>query len=179
MFIINPFLMFTATEEEGGETEAVEDSQESTEGSPEGAADDEAELEEIDPAEAWNPERARAKIRKLNSEARSVKERLKAAEEAAKTSETEKSAQLTELETKNLHLRVGLRLGLPEELIDRLRGSTEEEVVKDAEGLIDLIAPAPAMSDGRPKPRLRGGTEPAAEPEETDPRKLAALVPRM
>lgn len=165
----NPFLMFATEGEEGGEApESTETPQEGEQGGEEG------ELEEIDPEDAWDADRALAKIRKLNSEIRATKERLKAAEETAK----EGDPRVGELETKNLHLRVGLRLGLPEELIDRLRGSTEEEVMEDAEGLLALVNPK-RPTDGRPKQRLRGGTEPAQEPEETDPRKLAAQVPRM
>lgn len=68
----------------------------------------------------------------------------------------------------------------------RLRGENDDELLADAEELFGLVAPtpdskasAPKVAGSRPQPRLKGGTaEPDEEPEETDPRKLAALLPR-
>jgi len=62
----------------------------------------------------------------------------------------------------------------------RLAGDTDEELEKDADELFALLAPAPTGSKtaSRPKERLRGGSEPDEDVEETDPRKLAALIPR-
>ena len=62
----------------------------------------------------------------------------------------------------------------------RLRGENDEELLADAEELFEFVAPkAGARTPQRPKERLKGGTaEPDEEPEETDPRKLAALLPR-
>jgi ribosomal protein L12E/L44/L45/RPP1/RPP2 len=68
----------------------------------------------------------------------------------------------------------------------RVRGADDDELLADAQELFELLAPAPAedkpaskVAGARPKPRLKGGTaEPDEEPEETDPRKLAALLPR-
>lgn len=68
----------------------------------------------------------------------------------------------------------------------RVRGDDDEELEADARELFELLAPAPssepkpgAKTSTRPQPRLKGGTaEPDEEPEETDPRKLAALLPR-
>lgn len=67
----------------------------------------------------------------------------------------------------------------------RVRGEDDEALEKDADELFELLAPTPdepkpaSKTPGRPKERLKGGTaEPDEEPEETDPRKLAALLPR-
>jgi hypothetical protein len=62
----------------------------------------------------------------------------------------------------------------------RLSGDTDEALEKDADELFALIAPTPptAKTPQKPKERLRGGSEPDADVEETDPRKLAALSPR-
>lgn len=64
----------------------------------------------------------------------------------------------------------------------RLAGDSDDDLEADADELFALLAPAPqtpaAKTPSRPKERLRGGGDPDDEPEETDPRKLAALIPR-
>lgn len=63
----------------------------------------------------------------------------------------------------------------------RLAGESDDDLESDADELFALLAPAPepkAKTPSRPKERLRGGGDPDEEPEETDPRKLAALIPR-
>jgi hypothetical protein len=67
----------------------------------------------------------------------------------------------------------------------RVRGEDDEALEKDADELFELLAPTPSepkpgsKTSTRPQPRLKGGTaEPDEEPEENDPRKLAALLPR-
>lgn len=67
----------------------------------------------------------------------------------------------------------------------RVRGEDDEALERDADELFGLLAPAPSepkagsKTPARPQPRLKGGTaEPDEEPEENDPRKLAALLPR-
>lgn len=67
----------------------------------------------------------------------------------------------------------------------RLAGEDDDALEADAKELFDLIVPAPdtkttngVKTPSRPKERLKGGAEPDEEPEETDPRKLAAQLPR-
>lgn len=64
----------------------------------------------------------------------------------------------------------------------RLTGADDDELAADADELFAMFAPAPtaaAKTPSRPKERLRGGgADPDEEPEENDPRKLAALIPR-
>lgn len=82
--------------------------------------------------------------------------------------------------------RVAMRKGLTETQARRLVGSSEEELETDADDLVaafkssepEPAPPAPAPGTGRPKEKLRPGTVPDAEPEETDPAKLAAAIPR-
>lgn len=68
----------------------------------------------------------------------------------------------------------------------RVRGDDDDALEKDADELFELLAPAPSESEpkpgsktsARPKERLKGGADPDEEFEETDPRKLAAQLPR-
>jgi len=64
----------------------------------------------------------------------------------------------------------------------RVRGEDDEALERDADELFELLAPAPSESKpktpARPKERLKGGLDPSEEPDETDPRKLAAQLPR-
>ena len=69
--------------------------------------------------------------------------------EASKQSETEKlTKKLTgtererdEARQENLRLRVAVTKKLPDELVDRLRGSTKEEMEEDADRLLALLKP--------------------------------------
>jgi hypothetical protein len=82
-------------------------------------------------------------------------------------------------------LRVAMRKGLTESQAKRLVGATEEELEADAEELLATFGGTQDTSSGkdgkptRPKERLRPGAAPNEEPDETDPRKLAASVPRL
>jgi hypothetical protein len=87
--------------------------------------------------------------------------------------------------TKALRLEVATAKGLTAAMAKRLAGSTREELESDADELLADFAPA-GGGDGdkptpgsRPKERLRGGGDPTEEPEETDPRKLAAQISRL
>lgn len=154
-----------------------------TEGAEAGAADEaptegvEAEEQGREEAgEDFDANRALEKIRKLNSENRNLREAKKAAEQEA-AGATEADQRIKALEAENLRIRIGARNGLPDELIDRLRGDTEEEILADAEKLLGIVAGRKPPTR-RPNESLRGGTQPSQEPDETDPRKLAASIPR-
>lgn len=53
----------------------------------------------------------------------------------------------------NLRLRVATAKQLPGEMIDRLRGTTKEELEADADALLKLIPPASSGFDGGPRGR--------------------------
>lgn len=82
--------------------------------------------------------------------------------------------------------RVAMRKGLTETQARRLVGASEEELETDADDLVAAFAntsptdpePPAVPAGSRPKEKLRPGTVPDAEPEETDPAKLAATIPR-
>ena len=139
-------------------------------------------------AEKW-----KAMSRKHETEAkqnRDAAKRLKEAEDADKSelqkinekaAESDKAAAHARSEL--LRLRVAMRKGLTEAQAKRLVGETEEELEADADELLVSFGQQKAAGNGgeptRPKERLRSGAAPDEEPEETDPRKLAAMVPRL
>lgn len=148
-------------------TEAVEETTEDTtptesNESPEDANDDKD--------DAWDPERAKRKIAKLNSEAANLRKRVN---EAPKAEDVKaKDARISELERNNLRFDVAFDLGLPKQIAMRLQGNTREEMLEDAQQLVDLIAPTKRPTQQKPTEALRGGIEPEREPEETDTRKI-------
>ncbi len=128
------------------------------------------ESQEDDRSDAWDPERARRKIAKVNSENRTLRERATKAEQ--------KASSVDDLTAANLRLEVGYELGLPLAIAKRLQGSTREEMLADAEALVELVSPAKRPpSTTRPAERLRGGGEPDEAPE-PDLHKIAADIPR-
>lgn len=124
---------------------------------------------------------------------RDAAKRLKDIEDANKTevqkladekAAAENAAKSTSGEL--MRLRVAMRKGLTEAQAKRLMGDTEEELEADADELLETFGakkePGSDKDAGkptRPKERLRSGAAPDEEPEETDPRKLAAAVPRL
>lgn len=147
---------------------------EPTQDAPPEGADGQVQLEPEPEADKFDPDRALEKIRKLNSENRSLREAKKAAEEKA-ASVDEKDQRIQALEAENLRIRIGARHGLPDELIDRLRGDSEEEILADAEKLLSLVA-RKAPPTAKPTERLAGGGDPTVEPEEKDLDKLAGRM---
>lgn len=88
-------------------------------------------------------------LRKKNSEAKGLRDRLAEAEarlqqfEDANKSVADQLAELTStnenLARENLRLNVGLEKGLPKSLIGRLQGDDAEALAADAEALISLL----------------------------------------
>jgi len=125
--------------------------------------------------EAFDPARAKEALRKKNNENRALRKRASDAEAKAKDADG-KDTRITALEAENLRFRVGVRHGLPEALVERLKGNTEEEILQDAEKLLELISPTKRPPTNTSKERLRGGGDPTEEPEETDVAKLGASM---
>lgn len=127
-----------------------------------------------DKDEPWDPERAKRKIAKLNSEAANLRKRLTEAPKAEDAAAKDK--RIGELETASLRYEVALDLGLPKEIASRLQGADRDEMVADAEKLLELLSPAKRPPSNRPAEKLRGGGDPEREPEETDVVKIGARM---
>lgn len=131
-----------------------------------------------EPVEEFDAERAKAKIAKVNSEAKSLRDRLKELEPlAAKVKEQEDAAKSVEeraveritaaerraadAEARALRLEVAAEKGLTPNQARRLVGATREELEADAADLLASFPAAPAQEatpvNGRPKERLRPG----------------------
>lgn len=144
---------------------------------------DEPEVPEV---EEFDAERARAKINKANAEAKSLRERLKAAEEkAARLDEIENAgrsdvekltAQVAEYERKAqeaerraLVAEVAHEKGLTAAQAKRLVGNSLEELQADADELLTSFQPQEGDTggapppEGKPTPHLRGGGDPSIE----------------
>lgn len=117
----------------------------------------------------FDAEKAREKIRKANSEAKNLRDRaVKAEQEAAANKGS--SEKVTALEAENLKLRIAVKHGLPESLVKRLTGTTEEELLQDAEELLDMFGKnGTKPPSNKPREQLRGGgnaddaTDPTAD----------------
>ncbi len=137
-------------------------------------------------AEKW-----KALARKHEQQAKANAEaarRLREAEEQEKTvaerlADLERARQDAELRA--LRYEVAAEKNLPARLVRFLHGSSREELEEAADELLEAIKPADTggspgtgNATGKPRERLRPGSAPDAEPEETDPRKLAGMIPR-
>lgn len=121
----------------------------------------------------FDPDKAAERIRKIQSENKNLRDRAKQAEEKAKGVD-EKDQQISALEAKTLRLDVALDLGLPRQIADRLKGNNREEMLADAEELMQLLNPK--TTTRKPVEALRGGGEPDMPPEERDLDKLASRM---
>lgn len=156
------------------------------------AADAEADAEEAKGAQTFDlkyVQSLRAEAAKYRREAREAQSRAKEFEDASK-SEAEKAAERAVAAEASAalavneaaRLRVALKKGLTADQAKRLVGDDEEALEADADSLLELFGTNDDRQDlsagGTPRERLKPGAVPDAEPEETDPAKLAALVPR-
>lgn len=137
--------------------EAQEQQPAQTEGAEQNAAKGEDSQEETGTESAWDPERAKEKIRRVNSENKALRERATQAEQkAAGVDDLEDQAKT--LGSENLRLKVGYELGLPLNLAIRLQGSNREELLADAESLIEIVSPTkPSVTPSRPVASLKPG----------------------
>lgn len=140
------------------------------------------------PDPAAEAEKWKAMARKHEAEAKKNAEAAKKLTELEDASKTElqrftdkataAESRAAEAEARALRLEVATEKGLSAAQSKRLVGTTREELEADAEELLESFGGEKPKPSDRPKERLRGGSDPSLEPEETDPRKLAALIPR-
>lgn len=152
---------------------------------------DEGETDWKAEAEKW-----KSLSRKHEAQAKSnadAAKRLKELEDADKTelqratdTATAEKKRADAAEAKALKYEVAAELGIKAKHMKYLHGATKEEIEESAKGILedfseiyDAKPDTDAGKPTRPKERLRPGAAPSEEPDETDPRKLAASVPRL
>lgn len=174
-FTRNPRLRFIEepSDQDGG-SGSGETGTEPPEGKGEAETEGEGEQDE-DEGDRFDPARALAKIKKLNSEAANLRAAKKAAEEKA-AGVDQKDSRIKALEAENMRIRIGARHGLPDELIDRLKGDTEEEILADAEKLLGFVSGSKKTPPTRRPSERPGGDQPDTDSEEKDVRKLGARM---
>lgn len=126
-----------------------------------------------DKDDAALPDAVKEILAKERRAAREAEKRAKAAEarvkehEDAQKSEAEKTAERAEKAERErdearaelLRARVAARTGLPDELVDRLRGDTEEALEEDAKSLMAAMGATPGK---KKPPAARDGDTPKA-----------------
>ena len=125
----------------------------------------------------WSdPEKGREAKRKANQEAKKLRSEITALQEQLKSrvdpEESKAAIALVEAERDRTVARIkfGHQYGLPDDIADRLQGETAEEVEADAKKLAAHFGTSAGLG--------RGGLDPTDEPEQVDPQKLAAKIPR-
>lgn len=146
--------------------EAPDTDQETLEVSAPDEQTDEVEDQDFDAS------RALKKIQKQNRELASLRDRTKKAEEKVSQTAEEKDKEIESLKSQILRTQVGAKTGLPDQIVERLKGDTEEELLADAEQFLEFMSPKRPLQQ-KPKEALRGGGRPADEPDETDLEKIA------
>lgn len=95
--------------------------------------------------------------------------------EKAQQAATAAQERLAEIESKALRQKVAIEKGVPAKWVDRLRGSTEEELAADA----DLILADIQQSPTTPKPDLSQGSQGTPQPATTADKFAAAFEGRL
>lgn len=141
------------------------------------AGDLQAQLDKWKALARENEKRAKAnaeaakKLQEIEDSKKSELEKLSEAQQVAER-------RAAEAEQRAMRLEVAAEKGLTPAQAKRLVGATREELEADADELLETFKPAEEESETdiprRPRERLRGGATPTTEPEENDPRKLAA-----
>lgn len=121
-----------------------------------------------------------AKLQQYEDQGKSEAERLQQAATSNLTRAEKAEAALRSREIAEARAPEHATVAHIKAVAKRLVGDSDDDLEADADDLFALLAPAPPTpkTPTRPKERLRGGAEPDEDTEESDPRKLAALVPR-
>lgn len=104
--------------------------------------------EEQKSGQADDVEAMRKALKKANKEAENYRLKVKEFEDASKSEQERLGERVStaeeranRAETDVLRLRVAIKKGIPADLADRLKGSTEEEMAADADSLLKVVKP--------------------------------------
>jgi chromosome segregation ATPase len=119
-----------------------------------------------------------AELNKIKDKDKTETQRLTEERDSLKTTAEKAADALARMNIAADLAPEGATLAQLRKVAKRLRGDNDEELEADAKELWEDFGPTKTPTAGRPKERLRGGADPSEDPEETDPKKLAALIPR-
>lgn len=174
----NHRLMFATDNEEGGagptntegqEPKGVEDPEKKEPQDPEKKDDDESALPDWAQKELT---RARGEAAKYRTQRNELQDKLKDAKtpEDIEAATREYVEKVEGLELQLTRERIARQFSLPDELAERLRGATEEELKADAKALQKFARPSRGSDDPR------GGLDPSSEKDASDPKANAQKV---
>jgi hypothetical protein len=126
---------------------------------------------------------AQAKLKEFEDKGKSETQRLQEAHDSYKTQAEKNATELARMNMAAEHAPEHATLAQLRKVAKRLRGDTPEELEADAKELWEDYAPAAASGSTastvvKPAVRLKGGADPSVEPDEMDPRKIVANIPR-
>ena len=164
---------------ESSEAQEIDEDVKSQEQPPEGSStvdstEDDAE-DDFSTESDFDPAKVLKKLRKQNSELKNLRDRAKQAEQKVEQTSEDKDKEISNLQTQLLRERVGRKTGLPDQLVERLKGDDEESMLKDAEDLLEVFTKSRPPT-AKPHEQLRGGGRPESEPVEQDVRKIGARM---
>lgn len=127
-----------------------------------------------------------ARLKKFEDKGKSELQRLTEERDQFRDSSTKAVSKAKALEIALDRAPAHATLAQVKAVAKRVRGDDDDSLERDADELFELLAPARdtepkpgTKTPARPKERLKGGSaDPDEDPEENDPRKLAALLPR-
>jgi septal ring factor EnvC (AmiA/AmiB activator) len=127
-------------------------------------------------------QKAQDELRKHSDKDKSENQRLQEERDSLKAELSKATSSMRRRESAEEHAPEHATPAQIRAVAKRLHGDTDAELEADAKELYALIAPEPATSkppvSSKPRERLRGGGDPDEGSNETDPSKLAALLPR-
>jgi hypothetical protein len=122
----------------------------------------EGQQQEAEPRGNDDVEAMQRALKKANKEAETYRLKVKEFEDASKSEQeklteklTEQEQRATKAEQNALRMKVALEKNLPAKLVSRLQGSTEEELLADADDLLATVG-------GRRTPAFDGGSRQTA-----------------
>lgn len=117
-------------------------------------------------------------LRKAAKRLKEIEDANKSELDKARDGQTAAERRATEAETKLLRMEVAIEKGLSPVQAKRLVGATREELEADADDLLESFKAEGGEGRTKPASGLRSRAVPGSEPEDNDPTKLAAMVPR-
>lgn len=155
-------------------------------GSGTGAPDHKADADKWKKLSRQNETNLRAaqkKIQDFEDKALTDSQRLEKERDSYKDSAETASSQLKYMNVAIEHAPEHATLAQLRKVAKRLRGDSDDDLEADAKELWADFAPTPSSKTpptaGKPKERLKGGgADPDSEPDEMDPAKIVASIPR-